>query len=149
MGVCSSVFTCFEGDWVLEPPGSSWRGLVPHGSSQCLIRMPEVHACSSLSVYLILWGSNVACITLPLIVFPLSLSLFLFHSLTLCFSILCIVLSLWVYVHAQVQTCEYVLYVFISLHNLESRGRCFGLRIYLPKSIQVRWVLRPGSPHFI
>ena len=76
----------------------------------------------------------------------LSVCLSLSHSLTLCFSILCIGLSLWVYVHAQVLTCEDVLYVFISLHNLESRARCFGLRIYLPNSFQVRWVLRSGSP---
>ena len=56
-----NVCTCLAGDWVLEAPGSSWRGLVPHCSSQCLTRRPEAHACSSLSVCLILCDINVAC----------------------------------------------------------------------------------------
>ena len=147
MGVCSCDFTCLAGDWVLEPPGSSWRGLVPHGSSQHLIRMTEVHACSSLSVCLIPWDRNVVYISSTSHC-VLYVSVSLSHSLTLCFSILCIGLSLWACVHAHVQICEYVLYVFISLHHLESRCRCFCLRIYLPNSFQVMWVLRSGCFHF-
>ena len=104
----------------------------------CLIRMAEFHACSSLSVCLILWDRNVVYISSTSHC-VLYVSVSLSHSLTLCFSILCIGLSLWACVHAHVQICEYVLYVFISLHNL---AVCvFLLRIYLPNSFQVMCVL--------
>ena len=107
---------------LLVAAGGAWSHMV---LLNCLIRIAEFHACSSLSVCLILWGSNVAYISSTSHC-VLYVSVSLSHSLTLCFSILCIGLSLWACVHAHVQICEYVLYVFISLHNLESSSLCFS-----------------------
>lgn len=48
------VWACLAGDRVLEVPGSCWRCLVQHCTSQWLSIWPKPHACSSLSVCLIL-----------------------------------------------------------------------------------------------
>lgn len=115
--------------WNLQvAAGGAWSHMV---LLNCLIRMAEFHACSSLSVCLIPWDRNVVYISSTSHC-VLYVSVSLSHSLTLCFSILCIGLSLWACVHAHVQICEYVLYVFISLHNLESSSLCFS-----PKDLPV------------
>lgn len=121
-----SLCTWLAGDWVLAASGSSWSGLVPHCSSQCLSRRPEAHSSSSLSVCLILWDRNVACISSASHC-ALFLSLFPFIILWLgfLFSFLWVCPILWVYgcvrvcVHTHLHGHTFCMFPFPStLWNL-------------------------------